>query len=186
MFQACCFGCQISIRSASDELDYRCLVDGRRGMFHPCGDISAGMVQAARRVGAFAIFVQRCSGRGHRRVRVGLDARRNDCTIRRTHDAGAHLPVWMLIVLNERLVRLYLRAGRLWLAWSICGLRTLTLVFNFVFTPNINYREITSLRHLSWWGGNGLGTDRRAEHVDLGRRTRFAVAHHLFRGCRRS
>ena len=89
MFQACCFGFPISSRSASDELDYRCLVDGRRGVFHTCGNIFAGLVQAARWVGAFAIFVQRCGGRGHRRVRVGLDARRNDCTIRRADTMGA-------------------------------------------------------------------------------------------------
>jgi PAS domain S-box-containing protein len=65
----------------------------------------------------------------------------------------AHLPVWVLIVSVVWFVRLYLRAGRLWLAWSICGLRTLALVLNFLFTPNLNFREITSLRHLSWWGG---------------------------------
>ena len=65
----------------------------------------------------------------------------------------AHLPVWMLIVSVVWFVRLYLRAGRPWLAWSVCGVRTLALMLNFLFTPNLNYREITSLRHLSWWGG---------------------------------
>src|SRR5438874_1956958 len=65
----------------------------------------------------------------------------------------AHLPVWILIVSVVWFVRFYLRAGRLWLAWSICGLRTLALVLNFLFTPNLNFREITRLRHLSWWGG---------------------------------
>ena len=65
----------------------------------------------------------------------------------------AHLPVWMLIVSVVWFVHLYLRAGRRWLVWTVCGLRTLALVLNFLFTPNINYREITSLRHLSWWGG---------------------------------
>ncbi|PYL78065.1 MAG: hypothetical protein DMF27_04735 [Verrucomicrobia bacterium] len=65
----------------------------------------------------------------------------------------AHLPVWMLIVSLVWFVRVYLRAGRPWLAWSICGLRTVALVLNFIFTPNLNFREITSLRHLSWWGG---------------------------------
>src|SRR6266566_4974121 len=65
----------------------------------------------------------------------------------------AHLPVWMLIVSVVWFVRLYLRAGRPWLAWSVCGLRTLALMLNFLFTPNLNYREITSLRHLQWWGG---------------------------------
>jgi len=65
----------------------------------------------------------------------------------------AHLPVWMLIVSVVWFVHLYLRAGRRWLVWSVCGLRTLALVLNFLFTPNLNYREITSLRHLSWLGG---------------------------------
>jgi len=65
----------------------------------------------------------------------------------------AHLPVWVLIVSVVWFVRLYLRAGRPWLAWSVCGLRTLALALNFLFTPNLNYREITSLRHLAWWGG---------------------------------
>src|SRR6266404_5327474 len=65
----------------------------------------------------------------------------------------AHLPVWMLFVSVVWFVHLYLHAGRRWLVWTVCGLRTLALVLNFLFTPNINYREITSLRHLSWWGG---------------------------------
>jgi len=64
----------------------------------------------------------------------------------------AQLPVWVLVVSLVFFVRLYLRAGQPWLAWSICGLRTLALVLTFLFTPNLNYREITSLRHLSWWG----------------------------------
>src|SRR5437016_7610914 len=65
----------------------------------------------------------------------------------------ANVPLWVLLVSIGWFVRLYLRAGRPWLAWSICGLRTVVLILNFLFTPNINFREITSLRHLSWWGG---------------------------------
>jgi PAS domain S-box-containing protein len=65
----------------------------------------------------------------------------------------AHVPTWVIVVSLAGFVRLYLRAGHRWLAWSVCGLRTLALILNFVFTPNLNYREITSLRHLSWWGG---------------------------------
>src|SRR5438477_9716184 len=65
----------------------------------------------------------------------------------------AHLPVWMLFVSLVWFVHLYLRAGRRWLVWTVCGLRTLALVLNFLFKPNLNFREITSLRHLSWWGG---------------------------------
>jgi PAS domain S-box-containing protein len=62
------------------------------------------------------------------------------------------LPVWTLVLSLVGFTRLYLRAGRPWLAWSACGLRTLVLVLNFVFTPNLNYREITTLRQLAWGG----------------------------------
>src|SRR5213078_1869843 len=64
-----------------------------------------------------------------------------------------HVPVWVLTVSFVMFVRLYLRAGRPWLAWSICGLRTLVLILNFIFTPNLNFRHITSLRQFSWGGG---------------------------------
>ena len=63
-----------------------------------------------------------------------------------------HVPVWALIVSFVIFVRLYLHAGRLWLAWSICGLRTLVLILNFIFTSSINYRQITGLRQFSWGG----------------------------------
>ena len=43
-------------------------------------------------------------------------------------------------------VRLYLRAGRPWLAWPVCGVRTLSLILNFFARVNLNYREITALR----------------------------------------
>ena len=64
-----------------------------------------------------------------------------------------HMPVWVLTLSFVAFVRLYLRAGRPWLAWSICGLRTLVLILNFIFAPNLNFREITNLRQFSWWGG---------------------------------
>lgn len=64
-----------------------------------------------------------------------------------------HVPVWVLSISFVAFVRLYLRAGRPWLAWSICGLRTLVLILNFILTPNLNFRRITSLRQFSWWGG---------------------------------
>ena len=63
-----------------------------------------------------------------------------------------HAPAWVLIVSFVGFVRLYLRAGRLWLAWTVCGLRTLSLILNFVFTPNLNYQEITAIRHVSFLG----------------------------------
>jgi two-component system sensor kinase FixL len=64
----------------------------------------------------------------------------------------AHAPAWVLIVSLVGFVRLYLRAGRLWLAWTVCGVRTLSLILNFVCTPNLNYREISALRHVSFLG----------------------------------
>ena len=63
-----------------------------------------------------------------------------------------NLPVWVLVVSLVGFTRLYLCAGRPWLAWSACGLKTLTLILNFVFTPNLHFREITALRQLSWGG----------------------------------
>src|SRR5215469_2278687 len=56
-----------------------------------------------------------------------------------------HVPGWVLIVSIVAFVRLYLNAGRLWLAWIIVAVRTLALILNFVLSPNINYREITAL-----------------------------------------
>lgn len=64
----------------------------------------------------------------------------------------SHLPGAVLVVALVWFARLYLRAGRLWLAWLVCGLRTLALALNFVFSPNLNFREITSLRQIPWWG----------------------------------
>lgn len=49
-------------------------------------------------------------------------------------------------------IRLYLRAGRLWLLWLICGLRALMLVLNFVPGPNFYFREITSLQPMPLLG----------------------------------
>jgi two-component system sensor kinase FixL len=68
----------------------------------------------------------------------------------------AQLPIWTLVVSLVVFVRLYFRAGRPWLAWSVCGLRTLALILNFVFVPNLSYREITHLKQLSWWGGEAV------------------------------
>lgn len=62
-------------------------------------------------------------------------------------------PIWTLVVSLVIFVRLYFHAGRAWLAWSVCGLRTLALVLNFILIPNLSYREITSLRQVVWWGG---------------------------------
>src|SRR5438094_3963786 len=63
-----------------------------------------------------------------------------------------HVPAWMIVASLVGFVRLYLRAGRAWLAWTVVGVRTLSLILNFIFSPNINYREIIALRHISFLG----------------------------------
>jgi PAS domain S-box-containing protein len=63
-----------------------------------------------------------------------------------------HVPIWVLVMSLVWFLRLYLRATRTWLAWTVCGARTLALILNFAFHPNLNFREITSLRQMPLWG----------------------------------
>src|SRR6478672_6931912 len=63
-----------------------------------------------------------------------------------------HVPAWVLIVSIVAFVRLYLNAGRRWLAWTVVAVRTLSLILNFILSPNINYRKITALRHVPFLG----------------------------------
>ena len=63
-----------------------------------------------------------------------------------------HVPTWVLTLSFVAFVRLYLHAGRLWLVWSIYGLRTLVLILNFVFPVSINFTAITDIRQFSWGG----------------------------------
>src|SRR6266581_3344870 len=63
-----------------------------------------------------------------------------------------HLPVCVLMLSFVAFVRLYLHAGRAWLAWSIYALRTLVLILNFIFPVSINFNRITDIRHFAWGG----------------------------------
>src|SRR5207244_2663129 len=63
-----------------------------------------------------------------------------------------HVPVWVIIVSLVIFVRLHLKAGRQWLAWTVVGVRTLSLILNFIFSPNINFRQMAPLRHVSFLG----------------------------------
>jgi PAS domain S-box-containing protein len=63
-----------------------------------------------------------------------------------------HVPVWVLTLSFVAFVRLYLHAGRPWLAWSIYVLRTVVLILNFLFPVSINFNRITGIRHFSWAG----------------------------------
>ncbi len=63
-----------------------------------------------------------------------------------------HVSLFVWLASMTWFVWFYLGAGRLWLAWTICGLRALYLLLNFVSGPSINYREVTSLQTVSILG----------------------------------
>ena len=63
-----------------------------------------------------------------------------------------NVPTWVLVVSFVAFVRLYLKAGRAWLAWSIYTLRTLILILNFGFSRGVNFRTVSDIRYFSWDG----------------------------------
>jgi PAS domain S-box-containing protein len=63
-----------------------------------------------------------------------------------------HVPVAVTLVSLVGFVRVYLRAGRPWLAWTAVGTRVLVLAINFIVTPNANYREIKPLQKFPFLG----------------------------------
>ncbi|HTY61659.1 MAG TPA: ATP-binding protein [Acidobacteriota bacterium] len=63
-----------------------------------------------------------------------------------------HVPAWVIVLSLVGFVRLYLRAGRRWLAWLICALRTLVLPLDFLIGQNLNYLETVRLRHIRFLG----------------------------------
>lgn len=63
-----------------------------------------------------------------------------------------HLPVATAIFAFVGLVYYRLDANRVWLALTVCGLRAVTLIINFLQDPNINYVEITRLDRVTLLG----------------------------------
>ncbi len=63
-----------------------------------------------------------------------------------------HVPTWVFTISFVAFIRLYLKSGRAWMAWSIYGLRTLILILNFIFPVGINFKIITDVRHFLWAG----------------------------------
>lgn len=63
-----------------------------------------------------------------------------------------HVPAWLLIVALVLYMRVHMRAGRTWLAWVVCGMRTVSLVLNFLISPNLNFREVTALEPIQILG----------------------------------
>ncbi len=63
-----------------------------------------------------------------------------------------HVALLCLLVSTTWFVTHYLNAGRRWLAWTVTGLRTFYLLIAFLVWGNVNYLEITSLRHEPFLG----------------------------------
>ena len=63
-----------------------------------------------------------------------------------------HVPTWLIVVSLVGFVRFHLRAGRVWIAWAVVVFRTLALLLNFLAGQNLNYREVTALRHVQFLG----------------------------------
>jgi signal transduction histidine kinase len=66
------------------------------------------------------------------------------------------LSFWITVLSLAGFVRLYLRAGRNWLLWTIFGLRTLSLPLNFLTHGNFYFRSqtLSSIAHGApnpWW-----------------------------------
>src|SRR6187401_1148523 len=49
-----------------------------------------------------------------------------------------HVPVWAFVLGMTAFVLLHLRAGRPWLAWTVCAVRTGALVVNLLADQNLN------------------------------------------------
>ena len=89
----------------------------------------------------------------------------------------AQVPVWVTVVSLVAFARLYLRAGRLRLAWTVAGLRTLALLLNFFGSaPNLNYREVSALRHFPFLGETvSIGEGARNPWMLIGQLSLFLL-----------
>ncbi|MDD5321468.1 MAG: ATP-binding protein [Methylococcales bacterium] len=67
-----------------------------------------------------------------------------------------HLPFLVIWVAIAFFVRFHFGTGRLWLAWTVCGLRTLALILSFTTGQNLFFREITRLKHVAIFGGETI------------------------------
>lgn len=64
----------------------------------------------------------------------------------------AHVPGRLVLLSLLGFVWVYLRPGKRWLAWTVCGITLFALLLNFITGQNLNYREIVSLRHIPFLG----------------------------------
>jgi len=67
-----------------------------------------------------------------------------------------HLPMLVIWIAIVCYVRYYFHAGRLWLAWTACGLRAFALILGFTTGQNLFFSEITHLNHVAIFGGETM------------------------------
>jgi PAS domain S-box-containing protein len=65
---------------------------------------------------------------------------------------GTHVALFFLIGSLVLFIRTYFRAGRVWLAWTVVGLRAVALAINFLRPPNFNFVRIDALHFVSLMG----------------------------------
>lgn len=63
-----------------------------------------------------------------------------------------HVTLWVLLLMLLVFVRGHLQAGRTWLAWTVAGIRTLSLILNFASETNLNFRQIDGLHRIPFLG----------------------------------
>ena len=63
-----------------------------------------------------------------------------------------HVPAASIMISIVWFIRSYLGAGRLWLAWSITGLRILVLIINFSVSPNVTFEAVHALNSVTFLG----------------------------------
>ena len=63
-----------------------------------------------------------------------------------------HFPMFFLLVAIAAFVRLYFKAGRSWLLWSIIATRCIVLTANLALEPNFNFERIDSVRTIPFLG----------------------------------
>ena len=59
---------------------------------------------------------------------------------------------WLVTLALVGFIHYYLGSGRSWLEWTVCGLRTLSLLVNFVFSPFVYYTSIEELVRIRFIG----------------------------------
>jgi hypothetical protein len=64
----------------------------------------------------------------------------------------AHVPLFVVVAGIVGFVSLHFGTGRWWLGSAAVGVRLVSLVANFIFAPNLSYREISALKQIAFLG----------------------------------